>query len=519
MRLTFVNGPIWTGTAADPDWVTIDGTTIVSIGTDTPPSGEVFDLDGRCLMPGFQDAHVHPPIGGLALIRCELHEVDPVDYAATIATYAATHPERTWIIGGGWPMNAFEGGVAHRSILDAIVPDRPVLLHSSEGHAAWVNSRALEIAGIDDTTSDPPHGRIERDADGTPNGTLQEGAVGLVEQFAPPDTPAEVADGILAGQGYLLSHGITGWNDAWVRPIDHDAYRTLDSDGRLIGNVLGSLWWDRDRGPEQLDDLLKMTLEGTSRYRPRAIKLMVDGVIENGTGAVCSPYVGSSDDRGITFIASDVLTEIVPRIIAAGIQPHFHAIGDCAIRSALDAVASADPADTRHVRPHIAHIHLIDPDDIPRFAELGVTANAQSLWACHDDTMTELTIPRLGPERTSWQYPFRSLVDAGARLAAGSDWSVSTADPFAQMAVAVTRATDDAPDPFLPDQALTPTEALTAFTFGSAWVNHDDHRAGTIEIGKDADFVVGSDHPLYAPDIARVRTEATFVSGRLVYER
>lgn len=519
MPITFTNGSIWTGTAVRPDWVTIAGSKITALGHGKPPLGEVFDLDGRCLLPGFQDAHVHPPIGGLALVRCELHDVDPRDYGATIATYARNHPDVPWIIGGGWPMNAFEGGIAHRSFLDTLVPDRPVLLHSSEGHAAWVNSKALEIAGIDETTPDPAHGRIERDIDGTPNGTLQEGAVGLVERFAPPDSPDDLLEGILAAQNYLLSLGITGWNDAWVRPIDHTAYRTLDTDGRLIGSVLGSLWWDRDRDDEQLDELLAMTLEGTHKYRPTAIKLMVDGVIENGTGAVCSPYVGTSDDFGITFLPRDLLVDIVPRIVAAGIQPHFHAIGDCAIRSALDSVEAADPNDVSAVRPHIAHIHLIDPTDVARFARLGVAANAQPLWACHDDTMTDLTIPRLGPERTAWQYPFRSLVDAGAHLAAGSDWSVSTADPFAQMAVAVTRTTDKASEPLLPEQALTPLEALTAFTAGSAWVNHDDRRAGTIEIGKDADLVVTSDNPITAPDIATIRTEATFVEARLVYER
>lgn len=515
MSRVFANGRIWTGTGAAAEWVVVDGGIIRAVGVGTPPDGERFDLDGRTLLPGFQDAHVHPPIGGLAMIRCELHDVDPSDYRATIAAYAAKHPDKTWVLGGGWPVSAFPGGVARKDLLDELVPDRPVLLHSSEGHGAWVNSKALELAGISADTPDPAHGRIERDADGTPNGTLQESAVDLVAGLAPPDTVEELVEGIAAAQAYLLSLGITGWQDAWVRPVDHEAYRALDLAGNLVARVVGALWWDRERGAEQLDDHLEMSTQGTGRYLPTALKLMVDGTIENGTGAVCSPYVGT-DDHGLTFIGRETLEEVVPRAMAAGIQPHFHAIGDCAIGSALDAVAAGDPADAARTRPHIAHIQLMDPNDVPRFAALGVAGNAQMHWAQHDHMMVELTIPRLGEARSGWQYPFRSLLDHGARLAGGSDWSVSTPDPYVQMAVAVARSTGEAPEPFLPHEALTREEALVAFTAGSAWVNHDEDRAGTIEVGKAADFAIASDHPLTAEDLASVRTTATVVAGQVV---
>jgi hypothetical protein len=498
--------------------VEIDGKRITAVGEGPPPLGDIFDLEGRTLIPGLQDAHVHPPIGGLAMIRCELHDVDPGEYARVIGEYADAHPDKPWIIGGGWPMNVFEGGIARREVLDRVVPDRPVLLHSTEGHAAWVNSAALAAAGVDASTPDPPFGRIERDPDGTPNGTLQEGAVDLVEKFAPADTVDEVMEGIVAAQRHLLSLGITGWQDAWVRPVDHDAYTRLDGCRELIARVAGSLWWDRERGIDQLEDLIAMVGEKGDRYQPLGIKLMVDGVIENGTGAMCSPYADSGDN-GITFLPREMLIDIVPRIMAAGIQPHFHAIGDCAIRSALDAVEAGNPEHAERVRPHIAHIHVMDPLDVPRFAQLGVTANAQALWACNDDTMTNLTVGRLGPERVEWQYPFRSLLDAGARLAAGSDWSVSTADPFAQMAVAVTRRTKDDPTPLLPEQSLTVEEALTAFTRGSAYVNHDERRAGSIRPGKAADLLVISDDPFSVEDLSTISVDATFVAGSVVFER
>ena len=513
--LILMGGPIWTGTTADPAWVAVADGVIVAMGDDDPPDGERFDLEGRTLLPGFHDAHVHPPIGGMAMIRCELHGVDPADYRTVIAAYAGDHPDRSWIIGGGWSMAAFPDGNAPSALLDEVAPDRPVLLHSSDGHAAWVNGVALELAGIDRHTPDPTDGRIARDAGGRPSGTLHEGAVDLVLRHTPAHTLDELVEGILAAQEYLLSFGIVGLQDAWVRPIDHAAYLRIDATGRLRAMVSGALWWDRDRGMEQLPELRAMTAEGTGRYRPLGIKLMVDGVVENGTGAMCHPYEGTTD-HGITFLGRDMLLEVVPRIMEAGIQPHFHAIGDCAIRAALDAVAAGDPADVARTRPHVAHIHVVDPVDVPRFAELGVTANAQMLWACNDDTMVDLTIPRLGPERTRWQYPFRSLVDAGAHLAAGSDWSVSTPDPFAQMAVAETRLRDGIEEALLPDQRLTRSEALVAFTAGAARVCHDDDRSGTIQVGKAADFVIASDHPLTAPDLAAVTATTTIIGGEVV---
>ena len=515
MATLFRNGPIVTMTSGLPlaDWLVVEGSRIAGVGLGTAPNvSDSFDLDGRCLLPGFQDAHVHPPIAGVAMNRCDLHEVAPDDYAATIRQYAADHPDEPWILGGGWAMDDFPGGIALASDLDELVPDRPALLHGSEGHGAWANSRALAAAGIDAETPDPSDGRIERHADGTPNGTLQEGAVALVERFAPPLDVATVREGLISAQRYLISLGITGWQDAWVTPVAHAAYLEADAAGELHAAVVGALWWDRDRGVEQLDELIARSRESSAHYRPGAVKLMVDGVCENGTASMLEPYQGTSGDTGIQFIEREVLLEAVPRLMAAGIQPHFHAIGDKAIRDSLDAVAAAEPAHVSATRPHIAHIQVINPADVPRFGQLGVIANAQPLWACYDGCMTDLTAPRLG-DRAQLQYPFRSLIDGGAILAGGSDWSVSTPDPFAQMSVAVTRLAPGIAEPFVPAQAISPHEALAAFTVGSAFVNHRDTESGTLEAGKRADLVVASDNPLTVPDIAKVSTEATFIGG------
>ena len=255
---------------------------------------------------------------------------------------------------------------------------------------------------------------------------------------------------------------------------------------------------------------------------------MLDGVLETFTGAMLDPYLdadGKGDDRrGIAFIEPDVLNEAVVELDAAGLQPHFHAIGDRAVRMALDAVAAARSANgLTDTRPHVAHIQVIHPFDVPRFAALGVVANAQPLWACHEDQMDVLTIPFLGPERATWQYPFRSLLDAGAMLAMGSDWSVSTPNPLLEMEVAVNRVWPESRNsakPFLPEQRLTLAESIRAFTLGSAYVNHLDRETGSIEVGKAADLAV-IDQDLFAPDagpIGDARVLLTTVAGSVVYD-
>ncbi len=451
--------------------------------------------------------------------RCDLNEVAPARYLDTIAAYAAAHPELPWILGGGWAMHDFAGGIARAELLDTVVADRPVLLHGSEGHGAWVNSAALELAGVDAATPDPSDGRIERDPDGKPNGTLQEGAVDLVERVTPPLEVDELRAGIVTAQGYLLGLGITAWQDAWVTATAQAAYLDADRHGELVASVVGALWWDRNRGPEQLDELIERSRDGSGRFRPGAVKLMVDGVCENGTASMLEPYEAdfrnAAADRGIQFISRDVLLEAVPRIMAAGLQPHFHGIGDKAIRDSLDAVAAAKREDAVRTRPHVAHIQVIDRADVPRFGALGVAANAQCLWACNDECMVDLTKPRLGA-RAALQYPFRSLLDSGARLVCGSDWSVSTADPFAQMAVATTRSHRVDAEPFEVGQALTRREALRGFTLGSAWINHREDVSGSLRAGKRADLVLASDNPLTVEDLNDVCVVATFVGGAVV---
>ncbi|MBA2338548.1 MAG: amidohydrolase [Acidimicrobiia bacterium] len=499
--------------------------TVAEVRAAASPAAEMVDLAGRVVLPGFQDAHVHPCLAGPELNRCNLVGSDRRDdYLATVATYAAANPAAPWLVGKGWAMSAFPGGIAPAIDLDAVVPDRPVLLMNRDGHGAWVNSVALARAGIDRDTPDPSDGRIERTADGAPVGTLQEGAAELVRRLIPPLTTEEVGAGILAAQRYLFSRGITSWQDAWVEAPGHHAYTALATKGELRGRVVGCLWWDRERGLEQVDDLLAMRGHGgTGRYRPTTVKMMLDGVCENHTASLLDPYLDGTGavtaNRGLSFVDADTVLAAAPRLDRAGFQVHFHAIGDAAVRLALDAVEAArvanGPGDRRH---HLAHLQLVHPDDRPRFARLGAVANAQPLWAHHDSYQDELTIPFIGEQRSALQYPWRSLLDEGARLAIGSDWDVSTPDPFKILHVAVERLHPKASDrPFHPAQRITLTEAVEAYTLGSAYVNHRDHDTGSLVEGKMADLVMVDRDP-FTEGPWGCQIDLTMIGGEVVHQ-
>jgi predicted amidohydrolase YtcJ len=424
-------------------------------------------------------------------------------------------------------MAAFPGGTPLRETLDVIVPDRPVYLTNRDGHGAWVNSRALEMAGISSGTPDPSDGRIERDATGEPAGTLQEGAMDLVERLVPEPTPAEWEESILLAQSYLHGLGITAWQDAIVTPQTLTAYRRLAERGALTARVVGALWWDRHRGEEQIGELVDLRLEGSvGRLACTSVKVMQDGVCENFTASLLEPYLDetgrATDNRGISMVDPALLNRVVARLDREGFQVHVHAIGDRAVREALDAfeaaVRSNGVGDRRH---HIAHLQLVHPADVPRFGAMGVVANAQPFWACMDDYQRELTIPFLGSERSSRQYPFGSLRRQGARLAFGSDWDVSTPDPLIQMEVAVNRTAPDdrGAEPLVPEERIDLAAALEAFTAGSAFVNHLDDLTGSIEPGKLADLAV-LDRDIFAPDagpIGDTRVVLTLVEGEPVH--
>jgi predicted amidohydrolase YtcJ len=510
---------------------------IAAVGTDAEirelagPNTDDRSLSGRMVIPGFQDAHVHPAFAGRNLLRLNLDHLHSVDaYLDAIATYASANPDESWITGGGWAMYLFPGGTPRKDDLDRLVPDRPVFLMNRDVHGAWVNGRALELAGITRDTPDPWDGRIERDATtGEPSGTLHEGAAySFRDRFVPATDASEWREALLVAQRHLHAFGITGWQDAWVTPDLLDAYHAIDDAGELTAHVSASLWWDRHRGNEQADELVERGHAATrGNIRATTVKIMTDGVVENCSCALLQPYDDPdgypAGHRGLSYVGGDALRSAVVRLDAEGFQVHMHAIGDGAARDALDAVEAARAVNgARDARHHVAHLQVVHPDDVPRFGALGVVANIQPLWACADPQMIELTLPRLGQERIGWQYPFGDLARTGATLAGGSDWPVSTPNPLLEMEVAVTRVDPGRRDaePFLPDQRLTLQQALTAFTIGSAYVNHDDGDAGSIEVGKRADLAV-LDRNVFDPDagpLGDARVIMTIANGRVVHD-
>jgi len=506
-------------------------------GTGPSSTTEVVDLAGGLVAPGFTDAHVHAVQGGLERVRCDLSAGETRDdYLRIVADYAAAHPELPWILGGGWAMAAFPGGTPTAADLDRVVSDRPVFLPNRDHHGAWVNSRALELAGIDRHTPDPPDGRFERDANGHPTGTLHEGALAAVSRLLPPTSEEEYYQALLEGQRHLHSVGVTGWQDAIVGDyVGMDdpgpTYRRAAERGDLTADVVGALWWDRDRGLEQIAELVARREKLThGRFRATSVKIMQDGVAENFTAAMLGPYLDRcghpTDNRGHSFVDAAALRDCVTQLDAVGFQVHIHAIGDRGVREALDAFEQiVEPARWRH---HIAHLQVVHPADVPHFAELGVAANVQMLWACLDDQMVELTIPFLGTERAAWQYPFGDLHGAGARLVAGSDWPVSTPNPLEAIHVAVNRTAWGESGPageqqFLPEQALALEAAFAAYTSESAWINHRDLRdgAGLLAPGAVADLVVLDRDPFAGPaaEIGATEVCSTWIDGTPVYRR
>ncbi len=461
------------------------------------PDTAVIDLHGRMMLPGFQDAHVHPVMSGLDAISCGLYDGETVDdYRALVAACKEANAENEWIRGGGWSMVTFGPGArASKRILDEIVPDKPVYLESIDGHAAWVNSRALEVAGIDDNTPDPVDGYIDRDpVTGEAIGSLQEGAMMLVERVIPkPDLERRVA-ALEYARDLMHSVGITSLQKAESDVFYLEPYEHLDKQGKLKLRVVTALLWDTSRGQEQIEDLKRLRDRFTQGHiRATSIKIFVDGVMENYTAAMLEPFILESGTRGILMLEPGVMTDAVVALAAEGFQVHFHALGDAAVRYALDAVETANleivDADLRH---HLSHLQVVHPDDHARFAELGAVANFQPLWAYADEYVVDLTLPFISEETARWMYPIKSVFDAGAIVAFGSDWSVSDVNPMPQIETAITRVDAESHDTEVlnPEQRITLEQALHAFTMGSAYVNHHDDVTGSVEVGKFADLVV-----------------------------
>jgi predicted amidohydrolase YtcJ len=424
-------------------------------------------------------------------------------------------------------MSDVPGWTPSAAALDAVVPDRPAVLTNRDYHGAWVNSRALELAGVTAATPDPAGGRIERDEHGAPMGTLQEQAMHLVLDLAPAPSHADRVAGIRAAVAYYHRLGITACQDAKVDPEWQAAYEELARAGELGLRVRGALEWDVGRGDEQISELVERRRSGTvGRLACGNVKFFHDGVVENRTAAMLDPYLDAdgraTDEYGIDMYTRADLQRFARLCDAEGFGVHIHTIGDRAVRESLDAIEAAIRTNGRRdARHQLAHVQFAHPDDLPRFRGLGVIANVTPLWARLEAYVAEMTLPFVSERAGSGMYPFASIVRAGGALAFGSDWSVSTPDPLQQLATAVARRDPlgSAEEPLLPAERLDLGTAIAAHTIGAAHACGLDAVTGSIEPGKLADLVV-LDRDLFtvAPSaFLDVRVLATLVEGEVVH--
>lgn len=512
--------------------VAIRGGRLVYVGTDAGakpylgPATRVIELGGKMVLPGFHDSHVHLVSGGVELGQCDLNGAATLAEALSrIRTYAAAHPTKPWIVGGGWNLPLFPGGNAKKEVLDEVVGNRPAYLTAADGHSAWVNSKALALAGIDKNTPDPPQGRIERDPKtGEPTGTLREAAADLVAELLPKITAAERQVGLAKALALAHSFGITSAIEASASEATLETYRALEERGELRMRVTASLYVDSLRDESQVTELVarRDSAKGLRRMKATAVKMFADGVIESGTAALLAPYLGRNGSRGELNFEPQVFARLATALDKAGFQIHIHAIGDRAIRESLNALEAARRANgARDSRHHLAHIQLFDPTDIPRFKGLDVTANFQPLWAYADSYITDLTEPVSGPERSRWLYPIKSLATSGARLAAGSDWSVSSMNPLEAIEVALTRRDPTSgPGPaWRPEETVDLPTMLAAYTTGGAWLTFQENNTGSLESGKAADLIVLDKNLVTLPphEISETKVLLTLIAGQEVW--
>lgn len=537
-----LRGRVRVDATGDPvDAIAIRAGRVVALGAESctdlvGPATEVVSTDGL-VAPGFVDAHVHPVMGGLNRLRCDLDDLHDLDaYRARIAQH---RPDGEWLLGSGWYGDVFPGGFPTAAELDGLVGDRPAVLTSHDAHSVWVSSAAVRRAGIDDATPDPVGGRIHRDADGHATGLLMESAADLVTSLVPAPTGAELVDALLEAQAYLHSVGIVGWQDAAVgemlgMPDLYPVYREVADSGRLTARVTGALWWRLDEDLGQIDLLRTRRAESAAaarsgaRFRAGTVKIMQDGVCENLTAAVLDAYRGHPHEHGLSFVEPARLRAVAAALTAEDFDLHLHAVGDRAVRECLDAIAAArHGGDRRH---QIAHIDLVDSADVTRFAELGVIANIQPLWAREDRVLVETKLPYLTDSQRDHHFAFGSLHAAGAALAMGSDWPVSSPDPLWGIHVAVNRTAPDgdphAQDehartvPLLANERVDVATAFRAATAGAAYASRLDG-TGTLHVGDRADLVLLDADPFDVPasDLSSISVHATYVDGVPVHTR
>ncbi len=507
---------------------------IAAIGTDEVVGKmrgigtKVIDAGGKLVLPGFTDCHVHFYEGSLALDRVNLDGLTTVaQIQAALRAYAVKHPGDSWVLGRGWNYAVF-GDVAlpHKKYLDELFPNRPVFLEGYDGHTFWANSKALAIAGVTKNTPDPLNGSVVHDPQtGEPTGALKEDADKLITKAIPPVEEVDKLKALRSGMKWANQNGITRVHSAGGDFENLSLLDQLRQDRQLSVRFLISYRLDAY-------DLRKEDLEAIESSRKKyhddwistnAVKMMLDGVIETHTAALLEPYTDQPNTRGGIFWEVPKYQNAVIELDKRGLQLFTHAIGDFAIRTALDTYELAEKKNhTKDHRPRIEHIETIDPADVPRFAKLGVIASMQPLHSYPDADTLDVWARNIGPDRASRAWLWKSIAEAGGRYAFGSDWPIVTLNPWQGIQTAVTRQTFDGKPSsgFVPSQRLTVAQAVDGYTLGAAYAGRREKTEGSIEPGKFADIII-LDRNIFEIDphnIGETKVVITIVGGKIVYE-
>ena len=491
------------------------------------PSTRVIDAKGRLVLPGFTDCHIHFMEGSLGLAHVDLNGAATVrEIQKRVAAYAIAHPHDSWILGMGWTYPAFApSGMPDRKTLDEVVLDRPVFLEAYDEHSSWANSKALELAGITRETPDPPNGTIVRDEKGDATGALKEDAGDLVSRFAPKPTRDERLMALRKGLheanrfGLVRVHSASG-DFEWL-----DLYDELRRNGDLTVRQYISYFLDP---PELTPAAIEKMEEARRTYKDDwiscgAVKTMLDGVVEAHTAAMLTPYSDDPTQSGKLFWDPAKYKQAIAELDRRGFQIFTHAIGDRAVRLALDAFEAAQSQNhTTDARPRVEHIETVTAADIPRFGKLGVIASFQPLHAYPDDDTLKVWARNAGPDRAQRAWVWRSIENTGGRLAFGSDWPVVTLSPWPGVQNALTRQTKegDPPGGWLPQERVSLEDTIKAYTLGAAFAGRREKTEGSLEVGKLADLIVLSQNLFEVKPVQTGQTEVllTMVGGRVVYE-
>jgi predicted amidohydrolase YtcJ len=537
--LILVHGKIWTENPRQPEAeaVAIQGNRIVEVGDSSSiqklagPKTRIIDLGGRRVVPGFNDAHVHFYMGGDGITSVQLHEAaSPAEFRKRIAEFARTRPKGEWILNGNWDHERWTPArLPTHQLIDEVTSDNPVFVNRSDGHMCLANALAMKLAGIDKNTEDVPGGVIVRDADGNPTGIFKDAAKSLVERVEPHPSMEQILSAIKAAQAYATENGVTSVQDMGVFTVQGvntmadviRGYQILEKRGELevrVSTHLPLVDWKRLASAGVMADF------GSEKLQMGALKSFADGSLGSTTAWFYEPYSDAPTTSGIPspeLLHPEEMYAEMRSADRAGLQIAVHAIGDRAIRAILDMFEKLEMENgVSERRLRIEHAQHLSPADIPRFAKLHVVASMQPYHAIDDGRWAD---KRIGPERVKTTYAFRSLLDAGAVLAFGSDWFVAPMNPLAGIYAAVTRRTLDGknPDGWVPQQKISVAEAVHAYTMGSAFASLEDGLKGSIEPGKLADLAVLSDDIFHMNpvEILNSKVNITIFDGKVIFER